>query len=121
MKNSVYLLQTPERDISINMQYGFRKRLTLTVYPDQRVVARIPYGFPMRKIETYFKKKSRWILKHLEHFEQHPPEMEKKYTDGEIHQYLGNEYSLILEHGSSKVRLGEKELLPCLDRKTPRT
>ena len=111
MNNSVYLLRTAERDISINLQYGFRKRLTLTVYPDQKIVARIPYGFPKRKIEEYFKKKTRWMLKHLDHFEQHPPESEKKYIEGEIHKYLGKEYSLKLEHGASKVSLDENGLI----------
>lgn len=110
MKSSAYLLRTPDRDISIDLQYGFRKHLTLTVYPDRRVVARIPYGFPERKAEAYFHKKIRWMIRHLDHFEHHPPETEKQYTEGEIHQYLGKEYELILEQGPGRVTLGEKEL-----------
>lgn len=111
MNNSVYLLQTTDRKISIDMQYGFRKRLTLTVYPDKHVIARIPYGFPKRKVEAYFQKKTNWLLKHLNHFEQHPPENEKKYVQGEIYKYLGKEYFLKLEQGSSKVTLKENELI----------
>jgi len=111
MNNSIYLLKTHDRDITIDMQYGFRKRLTLTVYPDQRIVARIPYGFPKRKIEEYFNKKIRWMLKHLDHFEQHPPESEKKYVPGEIFKYLGEKYYLKLEQGTSKVTLKEKDLV----------
>lgn len=111
MKNSVYLIQTSERDISIDMQFGFRKRLTLTVYPDQRIIARIPFGFPKPKIEEYFKKKTRWMLKHLDHFEQHPPENEKHFIDRENHKYLGKEYSLKLKQGPSRVNLHENDLI----------
>lgn len=111
MKNSVYLLRTSKRDISIDMTYGFRKRLTLTVYPDQKIVARIPHGFPKQKIEEYFQKKTRWMLKHLDHFEQHPPESEKTYTEGEIHTHLGKKYFLNINQGSSKVALKENELI----------
>lgn len=111
MKNSIYLLQTPDRDISIDTQYSFRKRLTLTVYPDKRIVARIPYGFPNRKLEEYFNKKTRWLIKHLDHFEQHPPEPDKLFIDGETHKYLGKEHSLKLEEGSTKIFLLENSLI----------
>jgi len=111
MKSSSYLLKTPGRDIPIELQYGYRRRLTLTVYPDRRILARIPYGFPKRKVEEYFHKKTRWLIKHLKHFEQHPPESEKDYYEGEIHQYLGKSYHLRLEHGPGKVTPGEKELI----------
>ena len=111
MKSSSYLLKTPDRDISIELQYGYRKRLTLTVYPNRRIVARIPYGFPKRKVEDYFHKKTRWMIKHLEHFEQHHPESEKNHIDGEIHTYLGKEYFLKLEQGSSKVSFKENKLI----------
>lgn len=111
MKIDTYLLETPDRHIPIELQYGFRKRLTLTVYPDRRVVARIPYGFPKRKILAYFNKKARWILKHLEHFEQHPPEREKLYVDGEIHHYLGRERTLKIEQGKTNVTLTESSLV----------
>ena len=103
--NGLYKLQIEDQDISIELQYGFRKRLTLTVYPDQRVVARIPYGLSKRKVETYFQKKSKWMIKHLEHFKNNPPEREKKYIDGEEHAYLGNNYKLNLVSGSTLVKI----------------
>jgi predicted metal-dependent hydrolase len=67
--NGTYKFQIGDRDISIELQYGFRKRLTLTVYPDQRIVARIPYGLSKRKVDDYLQKKTKWMVKHLEHFE----------------------------------------------------
>jgi len=99
------MLKTLTRDIPIEMQYGFRKRLTLTVYPNQKVIARIPHGFPKRKIDEYFKKKTSWMIKHLDHFEQHPPEKDKRYVAGEKFTYLGNSYTLKLIIGSSRVEL----------------
>jgi predicted metal-dependent hydrolase len=111
MKIETFLLETPDRNIPIQLQYGFRKRLSLTVYPDRRVIARIPYGFSRKKTLDYFHKKAPWILKHLEHFEQHPPENEKLYIDGETHQYLGREFVLKLEQGPTKVTLSEETLM----------
>jgi predicted metal-dependent hydrolase len=111
MKIETFLLETPDRKIPIQLQYGFRKRLSLTVYPDRRVIARIPYGFSRKKTLDYFHKKAPWILKHLEHFEQHPPENEKLYIDGETHQYLGREFVLKLEQGPTKVTLSEETLM----------
>lgn len=111
MKNNVYLLKTSAYDIPIEMQYGFRKRLTLTVYPDKRVVARIPYGFPGKKAEAYFHKKIRWMIKHLDHFEQHPPEHEKTYVEGEKYEFLGQDYILRLKQGPNQVTIAENELI----------
>lgn len=110
MKIETFLLEAPDRNIPIELQYGFRKRLTLTVYPDRRVVARIPYGFPKRQTLDYFHKKAPWVIKHLEHFEQHPPESKKLYVDGEIHRHLGQEYILKVEQGPTKVTLTEETL-----------
>ena len=109
--NGIYTLQIPERAISIDMQYGFRKRLTLTVYPDQRVVARIPYGLPKKKVEAYLHKKSKWMIKHLDHFEQHPPESEKRYTEDEEFAYLGNKYKLKLITGATRIELTDEDLI----------
>ena len=101
--NGTYRLQLLNREISIELQYGFRKRLTLTVYPDQRVVARVPYGLPKRQVEAYFQKKSKWLIKHLDHFEQHPPEREKDYIEGETFAYLGKEHILKLLTGATRI------------------
>ena len=101
--NGTYRLQLLNREISIELQYGFRKRLTLTVYPDQRVVARVPYGLPKRQVEAYFQKKSKWLIKHLDHFEQHPPEHEKDYIEGETFAYLGKEHILKLLTGATRI------------------
>jgi predicted metal-dependent hydrolase len=103
--NGTYKFQIGDRDISIELQYGFRKRLTLTVYPDQRIVARIPYGLSKRKVDDYLQKKTKWMVKHLEHFENHPPEREKKFINGEKHVYLGNNYDLKLVTGSTLVEI----------------
>jgi len=109
--NGIYTLQIPERAISIDMQYGFRKRLTLTVYPDQRIVARIPYGLPKKKVEAYLHKKSKWMIKHLDHFEQHPPESEKRYTEGEEFAYLGKKLKLKLITGATRIELADEDMI----------
>lgn len=109
--NGTYKLQYENRDINIELQYGFRKRLSLTVYPDRRVIARIPYGFPKRKVKAYLYKKSKWIIKHLDHFEQHPPESKKDYIEGKEFAFLGEKYKLKLIMGPARVALDGKELV----------
>ena len=51
------------------------------------------------------------MIKHLDHFEQHPPESEKHYIDGEKFDYLGKKLKLKLVIGSSKARLDHENLL----------
>ncbi|MFA5706877.1 MAG: SprT family zinc-dependent metalloprotease [Candidatus Neomarinimicrobiota bacterium] len=109
--NGTYRLQLSNREIPIELQYGFRKRLTLTVYPDRRVVARIPYGLSTRKVEAYFHNKSKWLIKHLDHFEQHPPESEKTYSEGEEFAYLGNKVKLKLTTGATRIALRGEDLI----------
>ncbi|MEA2076839.1 MAG: SprT family zinc-dependent metalloprotease [Candidatus Marinimicrobia bacterium] len=104
-KSGSYNLNYDGGIIAIEMQYGFRKRLSLTVYPDRRVVARVPYGFPRRKVEEYLQKKNKWIFKYLEHFEKHPPESEKKYVEGEEHSYLGKKYRLKFLSGTTQIKI----------------
>lgn len=110
-KNGIYKLQADDRELHIETQYGFRKRLTLTVYPNQKIIARIPYGLSARKIEDYLHKKTSWMIKHLDHFKQHPPEKEKHYVDGELHDLLGKSYKLRLKTGSPKIYIQEDELI----------
>ena len=110
-KTENYNLQYADKNISIELQYGFRKRLTLTVYPDRRVIARIPYGLPKRKVEAYLQKKSEWMIKHLDHFEQHPPESDKHYSEDEEFAYLGQKYKLKLFTGSTHVKLDGNQLI----------
>jgi hypothetical protein len=109
--SGIYTLQIPERAISVDMQYSFRKRLTLTVYPDQRIVARIPYGLPKKKVEAYLHKKSKWMIKHLDHFKQHPPESEKRYTEDEEFAYLGNKVKLKLITGATRIELTGEDMI----------
>jgi hypothetical protein len=110
-KNGIYKLQTDERELLIETQYGFRKRLTLTVYPDQRIIARIPYGLSTRRIEDYLHKKTSWMIKHLDHFKHHSPEKEKHFVDGELHDHLGKSYKLRLKTGTPKICIQQDELI----------
>ncbi len=103
-KNS-YQIKISDRDIDIELQYAVKKRLTLTVYPDKRVIARIPFGMPKHSVENYVQNKSKWLLKHLEHFDQHPPENEKHYQDGESFSLLGKTLKLSVQEGKNRVEL----------------
>lgn len=106
-----YKLNSGNKSVEIEIHYAFKKNLSLSIYPDKRVVARIPYGMPKKSVENYFLLKKKWILKHLEHFEQHPPEREKKYVNGESFQFLGKEYSLKTERGKKQVTLEKDKLI----------
>ena len=116
MPKNNYKLTVADRILDIELQYALKKRLTLTVYPDQRIVARIPYGMTKSTVESYFLGKSKWLLKHLNHFEKHPPELEKLYLNGERFSFLGKKYELTIHEGKNCVSLeGDKIILQIKD------
>lgn len=111
MQKKNYRLNLSDRSVDIEMHYAFKKRLTLSIYPDKRVLARIPYGMPNKTVENYFLQKQKWILKHLKYFDENPPETEKKYQEGEIFRFLGKEFSLVIKKGKRHVNLEEENII----------
>ncbi|MCU0460540.1 MAG: M48 family metallopeptidase [Bacteroidales bacterium] len=86
--------------------FSRRRSISLIVSPDKGVTVRAPYTTSLRSIEKFVKEKEGWIRKHLEkHSGLTRLNHGKKYTDGELHLFLGKELCLrIIESAKFFVR-----------------
>ncbi len=79
-----------------------RKTLGIEVYPDSRVVVRVPPGCTPEEIAARMRKRAIWINRQREYFSRFVPRTPpRRYLSGETHLYLGRHYRL-------KLALGEK-------------
>jgi len=87
----------------INYQYAFsnRKHLSLSVYPDLRIIAIAPKSTNLVKIREKIKKRGSWILKQIQFFKQFLPVAQPRlFVSGESHLYLGKQYRLKIQKGN---------------------
>ncbi len=111
------------RSFVVDIAFGNRKYLSITVHPDLRITAKAPAGYDSEIIHNHLKKRASWIAKQLNYFEQlQPLPTERKFVSGETHYYLGRQYRLRIRKGKpARVRLMgrffEMELADTNDRK----
>jgi predicted metal-dependent hydrolase len=105
--------------INYKVIFSRRRSISIIVSPEKGVVVRAPERTSIKSIEKYLEEKAGWIRKHLEnHSELIRINHEKKYTDGEVHLFMGKEnylrisesakpfvrqYDSIIEIGVSKI------------------
>ncbi len=83
------------RTIKVSTRYSDRKRLVISVHPDQQVTADVPLGRSEKVILSRIRQRAPWILKQLERFESYRPfPTPRKYVSGETFQFLGRQYRL---------------------------
>ncbi len=90
-----------------NLKYNIivsskRKTVSVTIYPDARVVIRVPKRLPQEKIDDIVKSKEDWIIKKIQYFEENKLQevKEKEYVNGEIFYFLGKRYELKILNGT---------------------
>lgn len=95
------------KEIEFSLKRKPRKTLKITVNPDKTVVATAPKGIELDKIMDGVKKRSRWILKQQNYFDEFfPKQTPRKYIGGESHYYLGKQYRLkIIESDTNDIKL----------------
>jgi predicted metal-dependent hydrolase len=54
-----------------------RKTVAVTVYPNTRVVVRVPKKLPQEKIDDIVKSKEDWIMKKIQYFESNKYRLRK--------------------------------------------
>lgn len=83
-----------------NLEYeinkGKRKNIYLQI-KNGKVIVKVPYYVTNKQIEEIVYKKSNWIQKSLEKYNQKNNEL-KKYQEGEIYKILGKEYILKINY-----------------------
>ncbi len=85
-----------------------RKTLSLTVYPDKRIVVKCPLAVEQDRIHQFLKRKYLWLNKQIRFFTRaKPPARKKEYVSGESFLYLGRQYKLIVvrQAAENKVSL----------------
>jgi len=102
-----FSLTYARREITVDVILSNRKSIAITVHPDLHVTARAPKNYKADAIHRKLAKRARWIVKHLEYFEQfHPLPPTRQFVSGETHYYLGRQYRLrIRKSAKSRVRL----------------
>lgn len=71
------------------------RRLTITVFPDQRVLVSAPRRVPIEQIQSRAQKRAGWIVRQIDRFERFQPvQPPRQYVSGETHLFLGRQYRL---------------------------
>ncbi len=98
-----------ESEINVCVEFGKRKHLSLIVYPDLRVVVRVPLKSQKDKIESIIRKKLRWINNKINYFNELEPIFPpSEFISGETHYFLGKPYQL-------KIRSSERTEIQIID------
>ncbi|GIW81684.1 MAG: metal-dependent hydrolase [Gemmatales bacterium] len=93
--------------ISFDLEFRDRKRLAISVDPDQTVKVVAPTGRPVEEVLERVQKRAAWIVKQRAYFDQFQPlTPPRRYVAGETHLYLGRQYRLkLIEDEISAVKL----------------
>jgi predicted metal-dependent hydrolase len=101
--------------IVFSLAFSERKRVRISVKPDQSVTVTAPLHADHEKVMEKVKKRAAWILKQINYFSSFDPmETAGKYLSGETHRYLGRQYRLkIFADEKNKVKLKGRYILIC--------
>lgn len=89
-----------KRNIDYCLFYKLRKTMEIAVHPDSNVIVTVPVNSNLTIIEKKIKKRSRWIIKQINYFQQFSPKTPgRSYVNGETHLYLGKQYRLKIIKG----------------------
>ncbi len=105
--NGKHELRYGKEIIPFTIDFGNRRRLSISVYPDKSVKVRAPEKYNLNEILPRIEKRALWVVKQRNYFEQFQPLPEpKQYLGGETHYYLGRQYRLkVLQARKEDVRL----------------
>jgi predicted metal-dependent hydrolase len=78
-------------------RFSTRATMAITVFPDGSIRVIAPKATSQEEVERRLRKRARWLIRQLLHFEQFRPRApERRYVGGETHLYLGRQYRLKL-------------------------
>lgn len=81
------------RAVNCEIKRSRRKTVALYVYPDKRIEIRTPLLYNINEIEPFLLKHSRWLFNRLDSKSDNV-NMQKTFSDGELHYFLGKQYPL---------------------------
>jgi predicted metal-dependent hydrolase len=84
-------------------QFSDRATMAITVFPDGAIRVIAPEATSQQEVERHLRKRARWLIRQLLHFEQFRPRApERRYVGGETHLYLGRQYRLKLRKSTEE-------------------
>jgi predicted metal-dependent hydrolase len=87
--------------ISFRIQFRERKRLAISVYPDQRLEIIAPLESDLDEVLRRVEKRKSWIFKQIRLFSRFSPKKPSPvYETGESIRYLGRQYRLKVQEGN---------------------
>ncbi len=106
-------IQYGTQAIHFHLKRVERKTLGIEVHPDLSVWAIAPLDSKLNEIKEKMLKRSSWIIKQRNYFEQFLPRTpERQYVSGETHFYLGRRYILRIRKGQiDQVKLKGSDLI----------
>lgn len=81
------------RTLSCEIVRSQRRTVAIQIHPDKRIELKVPLLYNIDEVEPFLVKHHRWIFNRLDAPEKKSREP-KKFVDGEIHYFLGNQYPL---------------------------
>ena len=111
--NGTYVIQFGGETIPFTLEMRQRRRLSISVHPDRRVMVLAPAECSLADVLARVQKRAAWITRQRAYFKQfHPLPHEKRYVSGETHLYLGRQYRLKIQSAAAdSVKLAGSYLL----------
>ena len=81
------------RTLSCEIVRSQRRTVAIQIHPDKRIELKVPLLYNIDEVEPFLVKHHRWIFNRLDAPEKKSREP-KKFVDGEMHYFLGNQYPL---------------------------
>lgn len=93
--------------IPFDLEFRDRKRLKISVDPNQTVTVVAPVGRTVEEVLERVQKRAAWIARQRAHFDKFQPlTPPRRYVAGETHLYLGRQYRLkLIEDEIASVKL----------------
>jgi predicted metal-dependent hydrolase len=96
------VFQFGSRRIEYVLEFSKRKTLGITVNPQMQILVKAPEETRLEKIKTLLIKKAPWIIKQQSFFLSfYPKKPARRFVNGETHLYLGRQYQLRIEEGTT--------------------
>ena len=94
-KNNSISFLYKEENIDVNVVYRKRKNISIRIIPRNKIEIISPRSVSISFLKKVLEKKSSWIMKTLDKFENVDESFkERKYVNDEVYYYLGEEYKL---------------------------
>ncbi|MCF7893632.1 MAG: M48 family metallopeptidase [Candidatus Omnitrophica bacterium] len=89
----------------------YRKTISIEVTPKNKVVVKASKTYPVKKINQFIARKSKWIQKQFDFNKKiRKPPLARKYISGENYLFLGSYYNLLLVEGRLRIFIDGQNL-----------